>query len=180
MRASRLLTVLLALASLWSLTVLPASAHTDVASSDPAADEVVGVAPSRVSITFDEPLLEGGDHAIAVFADDGETRIDDDTTTVDAPETISVGVAPTTAGANEVRWVILAEDGDEQRGDFSFTVDEPTTGRSPVEAEPAPSSLPEDEGTVSSSGLVIAIVALTVVGFALALVLRRGRTDNHG
>lgn len=136
---------LLLLTFLLALSVVPAAfAHTEVASTSPEDGATVDEPLDEVTMTFAEALQEDGDHALGVFAPDGETRVDLDDLTAPSPDQLAVGVGELTeTGTYEVRWVIIAADGDEQRGTFTFDVTETALGApasDPTTSEPDPTA----------------------------------------
>lgn len=179
----------LALATVATLAIAaPASAHDQLISSSPAADERLATPPESITMTFSGELLvldASLTGAVVLVVDaSGEDWVAGDVT-VDG-RTVTAPLAPgmPTAGY-QVRWQVVSEDGHPIAGVIPFTVGD----ADPMEAAatgggaetPAASSEPPDQkaesrGTVrplliGAGGAAVAVLALVLVRF-----LRRPRT----
>jgi hypothetical protein len=112
-----------------------ASAHADLASSDPAAGDVLNQPPTEVVLTFSGELDPAGsaftvtDEAGAVV---GEGEVDLQV----ADRNVMRGDVTTDAsGTFEVSWTALSADGHPEEGTFEFRVGD---GSAPNTALPAP------------------------------------------
>lgn len=160
------------------LTAGPASAHDIVTGSDPADGSTVAMAPSRVTVTFDE-APEAAFSTLTVVGPDGAQHQQGATTTAGDVVSVGVGALPT-AGEYEVGYRIVSSDGHPVTGSVSFTLTTPSpaTAAAPAAApatqaappSPAASSRTDDGGPPAWPFVVLAVV---VVGGAVALVLRR-------
>lgn len=117
----RLLLALLSVAfGLW----LPpqASSHAYLVRSTPAARAVVGRAPERVQLWFNE-RLEPAYSRLSVWNRDGQ-RVDagDVQVVPTEPTRLSVGVPPLPGGAYTVKYRVLSVDGHVVEAQFGFTV----------------------------------------------------------
>jgi methionine-rich copper-binding protein CopC len=151
-----LLCLILALAGgarLWG----PASAHAELARSEPAGGALVSSAPARVDIWFTQELFRrAGENTIQVFdptgqpVQAGEAQVEDD----DRSHLYVLLPAGLVPGEYRVAWRSLsAEDGDVAQGSFRFTYDPQapaaaaTAAAEPAEAPAqAPSSAPPPAG----------------------------------
>lgn len=195
-RAVPRLTALLLAGALALLTALltagPASAHDEMTGSDPADGSTIAAAPARVSVTFEEPP-ENGFSTLTVVGPDG-ARHDQGATVTDG-SVLSIGVGPLpTAGVYRVGFRVLSDDGHPVSGSVSFTLTTPSpaaaaaspAAQSPAAQSPAPQApagqtqpaQPSPAASSSSDGgglpaWPFVVLAVVVVGGAIALVLRR-------
>jgi len=101
----------------------PVSAHASYISSDPAADTVVTIAPSRLTIRFSEPMAPTG--SSAQILDSFGRRVDLDDSKVDPNDTtrMSVSLSNVGEGTYTVAWRnVSAVDGHGLQGSFVFFV----------------------------------------------------------
>ena len=164
MKMSKLLLTAGALAL--SLVALPASAHTELVSADPAIDSTVIALPSTISLTFAEELIAIGDsNSISVIDEIGNEL------TSGKPE-LSGTVLSINLEASEVNGVIkvdyraVAADGHVIKGVYKFTV-------SPMAISETATKTSEEIVPTSESGNKISIYlilsATLVVGGGLVL-----------
>jgi copper transport protein len=112
----------------------PASAHAELASSDPEQDARLASAPARVVLTFTEGV-ELGPGQLKVFAPDG-TRVETGRPehAGGRPTTAAVGLRPGLGeGTYTVVWLVLSADSHPVRGAFTFVVGTPSTTTAAVE-----------------------------------------------
>ncbi|MGY1772074.1 copper resistance CopC family protein [Blastococcus sp. SYSU D00813] len=190
--SARLLVVLLTVATALLVAPAPASAHTELESTDPAADSTVTAAPAAVTLTFAGTVL-GAD--VTVTGPDGPASTGP--ATVEGA-VVRVPVSLTAAGRYEVTWYVTGSDGHPLQGTFGFehappAAPEPTaapTTAPSTAASPAPETSPtvdptaddvierasEDDDT-GTAGWVLPVLAAAAVavGAALVLLLRRRR-----
>ena len=197
---------LAALAALAAVLVLgfaaPASAHTALVSSDPAAGTTLSDPPESVTLTFSEPV---GDPAyVVVTAPDG-TPLSSGKAEVSGSE-VSQDLAAGGAGDYTVAYRVVSDDGHPVEDEFGFTVeaasasptptasattdstatDSPTSGSTtaepsaagPTSASPATGSSDADgdngSGGFGTGVLVGGLVAvIAVLAGALWIALRR-------
>lgn len=165
-------TLLLVIALLASLNfgVSAASAHSDLVSSDPAADSVLEAMPESVLLTFNEDLLvlEGAEDANQVIVTDSAgTNLATAEPTV-AANTISSPLLPSDAqGLVTVTYRVVSADGHPIEGSYSFTVGQPILISPSTEVQESHSNASGD-WTAIFLGLV---ATFTLV--ALILILRR-------
>ncbi|MEJ1089233.1 copper resistance CopC family protein [Microbacterium sp. Mu-80] len=166
----------------------PASAHDELISSSPAADEQVTTVPEQITLTFSNELLaleENSGTAMIVEDASGEDWV------AGAPEvvadTVTVPLEPGMPnGSYLVTWKVVSSDGHPTSGEYSFSLAaadapavEPTPTAeqtiAPVETETpeptvTPISAPADGapwplliglGVVVLAGVVVLIVILT-------------------
>ncbi len=189
-RAAGTLAGLAVLLTTMVLGAAPALAHNTLISTDPADGSTVEVAPSRVTLTFDEPAQALGTEMV-VLGPDGSTVSTGDAELVDS--TVSQALVPDLpAGMYTVQWRVTSADGHPLSGALTFTatdatgspaaapaatptpapsVDGTTYAVSPAD-DPTGSEVAEDEEAGLAAGAVVAIVAgvlalAALVGFVV-------------
>lgn len=142
------------------LAVLPsaASAHTELASTVPAADATVTDPPVEVVLTFTAALQPGSQPAVRVVDPAGDDLVSAPPTLDGATVTVplNLAVAP---GEHVVDWAITAADGDDQTGSFTFTFAPdatpapaaPTAPTTPTPPSTDPTAEPTESGTAESA-----------------------------
>lgn len=127
---------------------LPASAHDEIVSTDPANGATVATAPDHVTLTFSDKAIALGTE-VKVTAPDGSVVSSGDPqlgpTTVVQPLT---GARP--AGTYKVDWRVTSADGHPVSGTFTF-VASAATGMPSPSATPTASPSPTATATPASS-----------------------------
>ena len=140
-RRASILAVLIALVLAlcwWVLWPSSASAHANLASSDPPANSELETAPSRIIIWFTEPV-EPALSDIRVLDSAGK-QVDKGDSVVDDlnPLAMSVGLGDVSDGTYTVAWMnVSTVDGHRVRGSFVFSVGQPLSA-APVQGEEQP------------------------------------------
>jgi methionine-rich copper-binding protein CopC len=120
MKISKLLLAAGALAI--TLVALPASAHTLLASADPAINSTVVALPSTVSLTFADELIALGDsNSISVIDENGTELTSGKAEVSGAVLSINL-VASEATGVRKVDYRAVAADGHVIQGDYQFTI----------------------------------------------------------
>lgn len=136
------------------LAALPVAAHTDIASSTPAADSTVTDPPSELVVEFVGDLEPGSAVVARVVDPSGDDLVAGEGTVAGRTATIPLNQA-VAAGVHTVDVAYTAADGDDQVATFTFTfapaagVATPTqdlTGP-PVEPATEPATDPVSEAT---------------------------------
>lgn len=169
------------------LTAIPAGAHAELTSTDPADGSSLSAPPAQVTLTFGETLVPET-VTIAVSTQDGAVagiapRTEGDTVTVPWP-------AEAGAGDYTVAYRVVSEDGHPVEGQFAFSiaateassaaVPDASSVASPV-AEATPATVASEapyEPTGPEDGsidwvLVIVVMAFGVAAFSALLVAGR-------
>lgn len=170
---------------------VPAFAHAELKSSNPAKGATLAKAPTRVSLTFEEPVTLPDDPLSVTGPDGAKWTVGEATVsgaTISAPVTAS---GP--AGAYKLTYKVVSDDGDDVTGSVSFTVTAagpatttavPTTSSTSA-TKPAPATTAETPTQAAaadsgSGGGVPAWVWIVVAVLALAggvtIALRLGRS----
>lgn len=134
----------------------PAWAHAVLVSTSPANGTVLDAAPSRVTLTFSEPVAPVADQ-IRVIAPDG-ARADHGEPGTDG-RAVRVGVHGAAEGTYVVTFRVISSDGHPVSGAFSFSVGAPSRA-------PAVAAAPRDDPAVYA-----AMAVLEYVGFAGVVLL---------
>lgn len=175
--------LLLAFAALGP-TALPASAHTELKSSNPAKGAALPAPPQQVELTFTEAVTVPAD-AITVSGPDGTKW------TVGAAAVAgAVVTAPVTAtgpaGTYTITWKVVSGDGDPVSGtiDFSLsapattttTTTVPTTTVVTATSSAAPAAQAESDNGGVPIWVWILVGVLVLAGIGTAIALRRRTT----
>jgi hypothetical protein len=143
----------------------PASAHTVLTATDPAADATLSAGPTRVSATFNEDL-QTTFAAMTVVGPDGNLWSSGETE-VRGP-VASVGVRPLgPSGRYTVNYRVTSDDGHVVSGSWAFTVTVPSTGA------PGPSVSGTAESQRISLWPFIIGAGLLAAGLSVWMVRRR-------
>ena len=173
--------LVLALLAATALAV-PAQAHAELKSSNPASGAALDAPPKFIELVFSDTIsLPDGD-AVTVTGPDGAKWPMTQVHAQDKTITASVGEVAMHAGEHKLAWQARSDDGDTISGTFTFTVKlagqtsssaAPTssvTMSAPVTNAP-PSTTPSDSGGVPA-WLWIVVILIVLVG-VLLLVRRR-------
>ena len=151
-----------------------ALAHATLDSSTPSNDEVLGRAPERVVLRFDEPV-ESAFGSVRVY--DGSAKpVDDGRTTRPDRRAIAVGLpSDLPRGTYTVAWRVLSADSHPVSGAFVFHIGKPGEGAAGVVGQVLDEQA--GSGTVDGAFWVVRFLSLTLIllsvggAFALAFVL---------
>jgi copper resistance protein C len=173
--------LVLALLAATALAV-PAQAHAELKSSNPASGAALDAPPKQIELTFSDVVsLPDGD-AVTVTGPDGARWPVTQAHAVDRTITATVEGATAHAGVHTLAWRAQADDGDVISGTFTFTVRLATTQTSsaaptssvtmsaPVSNAPTSTTPSESSGVPAWLWIVIGLVV--VVG-AILLIRRR-------
>jgi methionine-rich copper-binding protein CopC len=149
-----------------SLIALPASAHTLLITSDPAADSSVDVLPSAIALTFAEELVSiGNSNSISVIDESGVELASGKPEVSGA--VLSINLAPTELnGLIKVSYRAVAADGHVITGEYQFSVSPKTIAAT---EENAPTLFARDSGSENKLSIYLIISATLVVGGGLLL-----------
>ena len=173
--------------------ISPASAHTDLVSTSPAADSDVLAAQDTISLTFSEPPLVDG-AAIVVMNSSGDI-LDSPAPSLDGASLSIPWPADLTTGKTTIQWRATAQDGHVESGEFVFNYTAAAEGE--IAPSPAASAMPTDPMMTAmatpevvamplaiddapaeegSNNLVLIIALVSLVGLVAAgLFLRRSK-----
>ncbi|WP_447006918.1 copper resistance CopC family protein [Saccharothrix isguenensis] len=117
-----------------------AFAHTELVSSDPADGASLPQRPTRLTLTFTEPV-PAESATVTVTGPDGAAWPLGEVAAEGSTLTIAMGESGSPAGRYEVTWMVEALDGDFTDGTFAFTLTAPPAPQAPaVTPQPAVTS----------------------------------------
>ncbi|MBB5959429.1 hypothetical protein FHS29_006050 [Saccharothrix tamanrassetensis] len=154
------------MATLALLGAVPqAAAHTDLLSSDPANGATLPQPPTKLTLTFSEPV-PAESATVTVTAPDGSQWKAGEVSASGATLTIPVAPDPATSGQYVLSWQVVALDGDYVSGKTTFSLTLPATAVPPTPApQPAtPTTAQNGTSTPPSNEPT----ALTLSAFASA------------
>lgn len=167
------------------LTAAPASAHSQLVSSTPGADETLSTLPAQFSVTMNEDLLDlagdGTGFGLQVTGPDG-LYYGDGCLTIDGP-TLAIGSSIGGSGLYTLVYQVVSEDGHPVSNQFTFMWDgaasgpgskaPPVCGETATTFAPTPTPTPTPTATaapvVSAGGIPVWGIVVGVVGL-LALI----------
>jgi methionine-rich copper-binding protein CopC len=147
---------------------LPATAHTDLVSTNPADGQTVDNPPEQLRLRFAEDMLDGGARVVArddegVDVAVGSPRVDGSVLTASWPSSAD-------AGRYTVAWRAVSDDGHPLEGQFVFTIraqdapsEQPSAQESELPVQPVSAEEPQTGVNLVLPGLLIVVVA--AVGF---------------
>jgi methionine-rich copper-binding protein CopC len=158
----------------------PASAHSDLEDSTPAAGSTITTAPTEITLAFGE-IVRGGFSTVVVTGPDGVPYGDGKARAVD--KTLTQPVTPLASGKYTVAWRIVSADGHPLQGAFTFTATLPAAPRpspsspspSPSAAAPSPAAVAETDDGGAPWTVWALSGAIVVAALAGAAALARGR-----
>lgn len=192
-RAAAFTTALVA--GLVAMSAVPAAAHDQLLSTDPADGSTLDAAPTAVTLVFSEDVLDiSTTVVVAGPAGDVPVQVVVDGSTVTATLT---GDQPD--GAYTVTWRIVSSDGHPVQGAFGYALAAPVPAPTPTPTaiaspDPTPTSAPAptptpspsataspdaagDEASPSTAVLVVALAVLAAALGAAAALRARRRTS---
>jgi len=178
---------------------LPAAAHDELVSTDPAAGATLEALPSQITFTYSADILTDPGATVIEVSDASGASLADGAPTVSGTE-VTQALAGAASGTVTVKWRVVSSDGHPIDGDFAFTVPAsaptptatatPTASASPTAAESAAPSASSDapappaENTSDASPLpwILLAVLLVIVAGVLVYVFasRAGRKTAGG
>ncbi|WP_159941527.1 MULTISPECIES: copper resistance CopC family protein [unclassified Nocardiopsis] len=183
-----------------ALAPVPALAHDVLTDSSPEDGQTLDTVPEEVSLTFNNPPMEGGSgSAVVVTGPDGETTYEEGALTFDGND-VSVGLAALDqAGEYTIGYRVVSSDGHPIQGSLAFSVTEEAVAAAAPEAEPGETAAeenaaeeetaaePTDEATAAGesqegsgvSWAALAVVGVVALGGIAAVVLVAARTRNR-
>ncbi|MFY1693056.1 copper resistance CopC family protein [Plantactinospora sp. WMMB782] len=171
------------------LPASPASAHTELSRTSPAAKSTVSKALTAVTLTFSGLVKKPGT-TVTVTGPDTISYSDAEPQVLD--RTITQKVKPLPVGAITVAWRTVSADGHPIKGTFTFTnrfaPPTPTAEPSPTAeatptahpttppaASPAAAEADDDDGSSPALWWAVILGAVLAVAVGAALLLRRRR-----
>ncbi|MEV5369197.1 copper resistance protein CopC [Streptomyces albogriseolus] len=166
-RVRTLVLLILAVAGALLAGAAPASAHAALTGSDPAQGAVVDTAPTRVSLTFSEPVAVGDD-SVRVLDPKGE-RVDKGDPANPSGTTYSVPlVSGLPDGTYTVAYQVVSADSHPVAGAFTFSIGAPSETTVSVSAQASDDGL---VGWLYGFGRYVSYAGFAVLAGGAAFVL---------
>ncbi|WP_431990537.1 copper resistance CopC/CopD family protein [Streptomyces albogriseolus] len=166
-RVRTLVLLILAVAGALLAGAAPASAHAALTGSDPAQGAVVDTAPTRVSLTFSEPVAVGDD-SVRVLDPKGE-RVDKGDPANPSGTTYSVPlVSGLPDGTYTVAYQVVSADSHPVAGAFTFSIGAPSETTVSVSAQASDDGL---VGWLYGFGRYVSYAGFVVLAGGAAFVL---------
>ncbi|MCE6996695.1 copper resistance protein CopC [Saccharothrix sp. S26] len=159
----------------------PASAHTDLRSSDPANGASPAQRPTRLTLTFTEPV-PAESATVTVTAPDGSTWPTGQVTADGATLTVPLLDSASPAGLHTVSWKVESLDGDFVDGTFAFTVPAPPPAPQPPAATTpaAPPAVTSADAAPTSSSTGGSVATITAVSTGTSTPAAASGSDDDG
>jgi methionine-rich copper-binding protein CopC len=172
---------LLAVAGI-AVSAVPASAHDQLISTNPADGSTLASLPAQVTLTFGEVVLDTDGGTQVKVTDSSGKSLNAGATAV-KDNVVTQGVTGQASGPVTVLWRVISEDGHPVSGEFTFTVQGKGATIAPVPtATPSPTATAASTGESSSpilwviGGIVVVVAVIIVVA---VLVSRRRPSDTE-
>ena len=156
------------------LLAVPALAHAELVSSDPADAAVLSTPPTTITLTFSDGL-DAAKSSFTLSGSAGEAGTG--TASEDGATTMTLGGLALAPDVYTIKWTSVATDGDVLRGTLTFTLAGSTATIATPSAS-APSSSPASPSSDGSSGadvLLPIVLGLVLVGVIGVYLVRRSR-----
>ncbi len=101
---------------------LPAAAHADLVSAEPAAGSTIAKLPERIRAVFDEKLQPVGTRIRLFDAQNKEVTLQKGAIDPADSKAFIVPLPELASGAYTVQWTALSEDGHSEHGSYMFTL----------------------------------------------------------
>ena len=155
-----------------ALVTPQASAHTVLASADPAVDSTIVDLPSAISLTFaDELVVIGNSNSISAIDETGKELTTGEPEISGAVLSIKLADSEVT-GVIKVTYRAVAADGHVITGDYQFTVSPVVTSETATRTAEETAPITQSENQIS---IYLIIGATIVVGGGLSLFFIRKR-----
>ncbi|MGW5051659.1 copper resistance CopC family protein [Actinokineospora sp. NPDC004072] len=174
---SRITLVIAAAAALLLAGAPAATAHVELASSDPADGATLGSAPTTVTLAFTGPVLANPE-SVKITAPDGTAWAVSDVETAGGKVTAAVEAAGP-PGVHGMSYRVTSDDGHVLTGTIRFTLSGPTT-TPPTTTPPTTTAVPtttiavepvaeaRDGGGFPAWAWALIAAGVLIVGFAVA------------
>lgn len=186
------LSALVAVLALLGPGSAPASAHSELVSSNPEDGAVLTAAPDRVVLTFSEDIRDQGSAVVVTGSD--KARVDDPDSLVISGPRVSLSVDDTVgSGDYAVAYRVVSADGHVIGGAVTYRVELPAQETSAPTSSPSPTATPTSTPTASptaspspdpassaddgSTALWLAVALGTAALAATAFVVARARRN---
>jgi methionine-rich copper-binding protein CopC len=154
-----------------SLAALPASAHTELVSADPAVNSRIDILPSNIALTFAEELIViGNSNSISASDETGNELTSGESEISGAVLSIKLAGSEVT-GVIKVIYRAVAADGHVITGNYEFTVSPVVTSETATRTAEEIAPLTQSENQIS----IYLSISAALVGGGLSLFFIRKR-----
>lgn len=133
------------------LPALPAAAHDELVSTDPAADAVLDALPPQITFSYSADVLPDAGATVVEVTDVSGASLTDGAPQVSGTD-VTQALAGTASGVVSVKWRVVSSDGHPIDGEFAFTV---------PAAAPTPTATPSATPTATATPTTTASAAPT-------------------
>lgn len=158
----RFFAVLLSAVALFITSIAPAAAHAGLVSSDPANGSLLTTAPTQVTLTFNEDLLETMVNVSILDADNAV--ISTDSAEANGPTVIVGWPSQAAEGIYRLAYRVVSADGHPVTGEIEFTIDASAT---PADITAAAERSAESQSAIP--GWVFIVGIGLIVGAAISV-----------
>jgi methionine-rich copper-binding protein CopC len=162
----RFFAVLLGVLALFVTGIPPAAAHAGLVSSDPANGSLLTTAPSQVTLTFNEDLLETMVNVSVLDANNAV--ISADVAEAAGPTVIVGWPSQATDGTYRLAYRVVSADGHPVTGEIEFTIDAAAT---PADITAAAERIAESQSAIPGWVFIVGIGLIVGVAISVFTVL---------
>ena len=169
------LNLFLVISSLF-ISLTHASAHAELVSSTPAADEILTSAPDRVSLTFGEKLLVISGKAtntLEVTNSQGEIFSSEPASISGSEITTTLDSQRMVDGKYKVTYRVVSADGHPLNGNFEFSISQ-SPNNTPIATSESKSGIVSSRGFFERNAKLVGLI-LTIFALILGTVIYRNR-----
>jgi len=158
------------------ISITHASAHAELVSSTPAADEILTMAPDQVTLTFGEKLLVISGKAtntVEVTNSQGEVLSSDPASVSGSEITTTLDSQRMVDDKYTVTYRVVSADGHPVKGSYFFSIAQAATS-APATSTESTSSNGSDQGFFERNAKLFGLI-LTVLALLIGLNIYRNR-----
>ena len=158
------------------ISITHASAHAELVSSTPAADEILTMAPDQVTLTFGEKLLVISGKAtntVEVTNSQGEVLSSDPASISGSEITTTLDSQRMVDGKYTVTYRVVSADGHPVKGSYLFSIAHAATS-APATATESTSTNGSDQGFFERNAKPVGFI-LTILALLIGLLVYRNR-----
>ena len=158
------------------ISITHASAHAELVSSTPAADEILTMAPDQVTLTFGEKLLVisgKATNSVEVTNSQGEVLSSDPASVSGSEITTTLDSQRMVDDKYTVTYRVVSADGHPVKGSYFFSIAQAATS-APATSTESTSSNGSDQGFFERNAKLFGLI-LTVLALLIGLNIYRNR-----
>ena len=158
------------------ISITHASAHAELVSSTPAADEILRMAPDQVTLTFGEKLLVISGKAtntVEVKNSQGDTLSIEPANISGSEITANIATERMIDGKYIVTYRVVSADGHPLNGHYEFSIS-PSPNNTPIATSESKSGIVSSRGFFERNAKLVGLI-LTIFALILGTVIYRNR-----